>query len=310
MYFTLFHLKQAEAHGVLSPDQAEHLWQDLCSQKAEEPTFKAQHVLYYFGAALMSVGLAALGFTLHFSVGPLAALLLVTGICAGLLYGASRLFRKSRQIVAGVLATTAVCCVPVMVVELGHMSPQSPGHIQSLAAGLALASALALYQRMKVPFLLLSVAVSGTALIQALAGSLDLAAGWEIGYGLILLVLGSVVDLRTRRTVQDHSFWLWACGGLLVWVEVLAKLDLHVESLMWVALNLAMLIISVVAGRRMLAALGALGLEATILWAAGRFDSSVAFAFVVLLAGSLLVFGGMRWPTLEKTVRRRLTTRE
>ena len=54
MEILLNDLKWAAAQGLISDTQAEALWQALDSRHPARPKFDLTHVVYYFGAMLIS----------------------------------------------------------------------------------------------------------------------------------------------------------------------------------------------------------------------------------------------------------------
>jgi hypothetical protein len=324
------HLQRAEREGALPPGGAASLWGNLSGQLAEEPAFKAQHLLYYFGALLM-----LLPFTLFASAGLLrlgdAGLLAIAlAVGTGTYVAASRLLAARRRIAAGVFATVSLCLVPLGVYSLLALcgvdlaTPYlSSGYRDFhrvinakfvIVEVLTLLAAAAYLYRFRLPFLMLPVAVTawylGMDLSSRIAGESygSTFQAWSLAYGLVLMGCAYVVERRTRHVLADFSFWPWIFGTLSFW-SALSSMDSgsawgkHLYALVC----LGMVVASVAVGRRVLAVAGALGLTGYLgHLSLAVFSDALAFPFVTLVLGAALVGAGLHWPRIEAKIAARL----
>ena len=106
-------LQAAVAAGDISTEQAERLWARWAGEAIAAPRFSFTHVLYYFGG-LIAIGAMTLFMTLGWELfGAWGVLMLSLGYGAGAIAVARHLLARSLHIPAGILATLAVCLVPL-----------------------------------------------------------------------------------------------------------------------------------------------------------------------------------------------------
>lgn len=127
-------------------------------------------------------------------------------------------------------------------------------------------------------------------------------AGWElrqrisVAYGVLVLAMALVVDVRSRRTV-DYAFWLYLCG-LTALFGGLASMDGGGAGgkLFYLALSIAFIVAGAVLGRRMFAVFGAAGAAAALAslsWSLYR--DSFALAGIAVLLALALAIGTLWW---------------
>lgn len=312
------HLERAEQAGALAPGGATALWENLSLQLAEEPAFRAQHLLYYFGAMMM-----LLPFTIFVSLGILkigvAGLLVVALLVGGATFlAAEKLLAMGLRIAAGTFSVVSLGMVPLAVHALlslagvefpkdyadFHRSIRAE-YITIEVATLA-ASVYYLY-RHRLPFLMLPVSVILWYLGMDLStGIFGYAYGstfrnWSLGYGLFLLAVAYAVERRTRHTLSDYSFWLWLFGTLTFW-GALTSMDSGSEwgKAVYALINLGLVAGSVLVHRRVLAVAGAVGLTMYLGHLSMKvFRDAALFPLVTLVAGAAVVWVGLKWPAIE-----------
>lgn len=320
------HLQQAEKDKVLSEGNAEKLWENLSLQIAEEPSFKAQHVLYYFGAMLMLLPLSIF-FSAMTNIGN-AAILLISLIIGGItFYIAQRLVNVGRLVAAGVFATVSFSTVPLGLFSILAMTglslsdaARTYGNYSDfhqkisfsfvLLELLSLAASIAYLRYFKLPFLMLAPSLIlwylGMDLTSAIVGS-DIGAtyrGWSVLYGFLMLVFAYVVDKKTKHTLADFSFWLWIFGTISFWGG-LSSMD---SGSLWgkhfyALVNLAMIVLSVVVGRKVLAIAGAFGLIGYLGYLSLHlFKGVLLFPLFCLIIGAGVVWIGLKWPKVESWI--------
>lgn len=325
MKIRIEHLRSAEEHGTLAPGQADELWQNLGAQMADEPTFKLRFIIYYFGAMLM-----LLPFT--FFVGPallkmneMGLFVLTTALAGGAFALGDYLKRIGRRIPAGIFGCVAVALVP-MAAELGLNAAGANFSVsyrdfhpgidarRSLIELVTLMVAGGALWRIRESFLVLPAAFilwyMGMDLAQSVAmvnGSFSshVAQTYTLVYGLAILGGAYVLEQRTKQTLRDYSFWLWIFGTM----AFSGALSFENSGGEWAQagyaiINVSMIVVGGLVGRRVLAVFGALG-AAAYLWhlCHNVFAHSVAFPLVVMAIGASLVWAATKWPKAEHWLR-------
>lgn len=318
------HLMRAEESAVLPPGTGERLWQNLSLQIAEEPAFKAQHLIYYFGAMLMLLPLTVMVASGFLSLGDAGLLLVALAIGASTFALASRLHKSGRRIAAGTFAVVSLGVLPLALfsffrlIGIDFAAVPSAGyasfhrHISAnylLIEAMTLAAAVGYLWRFRLPFLMLPVAVAlwyvGMDVSSRIlgAGLMDTARHWSMFYGVLLMLGAYALERRTRHTLNDFSFWIWIFGAMSFWTALSCGNGDEWAKLGYAGINLAMVMVSVAVGRRVLAVFGALGLMGYL----GHLSLSVfkayaLFPLVTLALGAGLVWVGVRWPRIEAAV--------
>jgi hypothetical protein len=318
-------LDRAEAAQVLQPGQAAALWQFLSAQPVVEAQFRFAHVLYYLGG-MMAIAAMSLFMTVGFtSIGPgaLTGFALAYGFLAWRL-GVWFLEAKRLLIPAGILFTLVIVLVPLGVygieAAMGHWeagSRYSDFHVfidwRWLFMELAtLAAGAVLLWRYRLPFMTMPVAVTLWYMSMDVAewllvgsGSIehDWADDWllrkwvSVAFGLGMLVLALVVDLRSRKARGDYAFWLYLFGLLAFWGG-LSSMDSGSEAgkAIYAAINVGLIFTGAVLARRSFAVFGGLGLAGYLGYLAHTvFTDSLLFALVLSLLGIAVVFAGVWW---------------
>src|SRR5690606_10384129 len=172
-------LQAAVRAGEISADQAERLWARWAGDAGSAatiaaPRFSFTHVLYYFGG-MLAIGAMTLFMTLGWELfGAGGVLLLAVGYGVGAVAVARHLLQRGLHIPAGILATLAVCLVPLAVwalqVALGLWPEGGPEHVRDyhrlidwrwLTLEFAtLAAAVLMLWWLRLPFLVMPLALT------------------------------------------------------------------------------------------------------------------------------------------------------
>lgn len=343
LHAELFHHTTAQ-QGVLSLAQSQALWQALQAAVAvpgpasaagrgqpEAPRFSFTHLLYYLGG-LLAIGAATLFLTEGFQrLGAWGLLAISLAYLAGCWVAARRLKARGLGIPAGILATLAVCLVPLATWALQHgLGLWPPGgsggsgqytqyhtHIDWRwltleLAGLA-AAAVALWA-LREPFLMMPVAVTLWYMSMDLARLLVAPNGepatWQFYRDFSMLfgaamVLGAVwVDARSRGpggSGRDFAFWLYLLGMLTFWGTLtFRQSDSEWAKLGYGLLNLGFVLLGVLLQRRVFTVLGALGVAAYLGHLSHHlFKGSLLFPLALSLIGLAVVALGVWWQRHE-----------
>src|SRR5690606_9955114 len=106
-------LQAAVQGGDISAEQADRLWERWAGDAIAPARFSFTYVLYYFGG-LLAIGAMTLFMTLGWQLfGAWGLLLLALGYGVGAVAVAHHLQGRGLHIPAGILATIAVCLVPL-----------------------------------------------------------------------------------------------------------------------------------------------------------------------------------------------------
>ena len=325
-------LDAAVREGIVSSEQADRLATFLASAPGgagvpDEPRFTLVHVLYYLGG-MIAIGAMSLFMTLGWNaLGGWGGFF--TAVCYGVLALALThwfLERRRLPIPAGIMATLAVVMVPLAIfgaqTALGHWDgarPYRDYHVfidwRWLMMELAtLAIGAVLLWRYRFPFMLMPIAVTlwymSMDLVPMLFGEWG---NWEarkfvsLWFGLAMVLLAFWVDLRSRHT-QDYAFWLYLFGVITFWGGLsLLKSDSKWGMLAYCVINVAMILIGTVLGRRVFAVFGGLGLALYL----GNlsyyaFKDSLIFPFALSALGLAIIWLGVLWQRRESAWSSRL----
>ena len=340
--------------GAIAPHEAHALWAEWADpgnprrvhRKRVAPTsaeangggarFSFAHVLYYFGG-LLTIGAMSLFMTLGWDVlGPWGSAALAAGYLALAWKVAAHLKKRALPMPAGILATLAVCLVPLLVwsvqVGLGLWPEGGSTHYPAfhqhinwrwLMLELAtLAAAVVMLRQMKLPFMVMPVAVTlwylnmDVAHLLMQTGGFDWALTRDVSmvFGLATCALAVWVDVRTRLATrvedrQDFAFWLYLFGALMFW----AGLSLRESSSEWgklgyAAINVALVLGGAAIGRRVFTVLGGLGVAVYLGYLSSRvFHDSLGFTFALTLLGLAVVALGVWWQRHEHALHARLS---
>lgn len=233
--------------------------------------------------------------------------------------------REGLRVPGGLLVTTAVCMVPLAVYALEHLTgiwPQGdPGpyrgyhiwvkgswflmEVATIVAGLV---ALAF---VRFPFLTAPIAFSlwymSMDLTPLLFGKTDFT--WDerlwvsLVFGLVMLVVTYLVD---RRTEEDFAFWGYLFGLAAFWGGLsLMKSGGELSRALYCAINIGLMLLSVLLERRAFIVFGALGVFGYIGYLAYRvFQDSLLFPFVLTIIGVGVIFLGIKYQRRRLAIER------
>jgi len=320
-------LQQAAARGLLSAEQVDALWAFLQTRQAGTPQFRLTHILYYLGG-MIAIGAMTLFMNLGWERFGGGGLLLISLLYAVAALACSRwLLQQQLAIPAGILATLAVCMTPLAVYGVQSLFGLWPAntHYQDyhryidwrwLQMELAtLAAGSIVLQRLRLPFLVMPVAVTLWYMSMDLAPMLFdpeyVGYYWRewvsLWFGLAMLLLAFWVDLRSRSG-RDYAFWLYLFGTLAFWGGLsLMDSNSELNKFLYLCINLLMILVSAVLARRVLAVCGALGCAGYLGHLAYQvFRDSMLFPFLLTLIGLGVIWLGIQWQRHEAAVTSRL----
>ena len=301
------------------------------------PAFSFTNTLYYFGG-MLAIGAMTLFMTLGWELfGAWGVFALAVGYLTGALLVAGNLLQKGLRTPAGILATLAVCLVPLAVWAFQSGVGLWPDGANDsyrdyhryidwrwLTLELAtLAAAVVLLYRYKLPFMVMPVAVTIWYLSMDVAHMLMQKQGFDwqftrdvsLVFGLATCALAMWVDLRTRTATQaedrqDFAFWLYLFGALMFWCGLsLRESNSELNKFLYALINVALVFLGAAIGRRVFTVLGGLGVAGYLGYLAHRvFEDSLLFPFALTLLGLAVVALGIWWQRNETRIHTRLAS--
>lgn len=331
-------LAQAVREGVLNESQAEALWGFLGARHADTPQFGFTHILYYLGG-MLAIGAMSLFMTLGWERfggwGIFGIALAYAALALGLTHWF--LYRRGLAIPAGIMAALVVVLTPLAIYGLQvAMGWWSGDHVfreyhtridwSWLFLELAtLAVAALLLWRYRLPFSVLPLAVTLWYLSMDLAPFLfgpwrdtGSTAQWQetwelrrwvsLWFGLAMLLFAFWVDVRSRHDRRDFAFWLYLFGLLAFWGGLSSMhSDSELQRFAYFCINLLLIGIGAVLGRRVFVVFGALGSAGYLGYLAHDvFADSWLFPFVLTLIGLSVIWLGVIWQRHEQALGARL----
>ena len=341
-------LQTAVQEGLLTPEQAQTLWARWAGQAQMQetqptplaaalpagPRFSFTNVLYYFGG-LVAIGAMTLFMTLGWhKFGDWGLLAIALAYLVASLKVADHLKGRGLATPAGILATLAVCLVPLALWALqsglGLWPPGGPSNYRAyhelidwrwltLEFG-TLAAGVVMLWRYRLPFMVMPIAVTLWYMYMDTAHALMQTGGYEwefmrdvsLVFGLGTCFIAMWVDVRSRRAQgewrQDFAFWLYIFGALMFW----GGLSLRHSGSEWgkalyALLNVGLVFWGAAIGRRVFTVLGALGVAGYLGYLSHRvFRDSLLFPFALTLLGLGVVALGIWWQRHERAIEARL----
>lgn len=332
-------LEAAAAAGLLAPSAADALWNFLAGRPSAAaavrgPRFDVTHVLYYFGG-LLAIGAATVFLTLGFQqLDPWVLVAICAGYGAACVWAARTLDRRGLEVPAGILATLAVCLVPLATWSaqrgLGLWPEGGPERLALYHAVIdwrwvtlelaTLAAAAVALQRLRYPFLMMPVAVTlwytSMDLARLLAAP-EPAQAWafqrdfSMFFGLAMTLLAFWIDARSRSAQayvaggrRDWSFWLYWLGMLTFWAALSARPSAsELDKALYALLNLGFVFAGVLLARRVFTLCGGLGIAGYLGHLSWRvFEGSLLFPLVLSAIGLAVVAAGVWWSRRERAI--------
>ncbi len=304
---------------------------------ASGPVFSFTNTLYYFGG-MLAIGAMTLFMTLGWELfGAWGVFALATAYMVGALLVARNLMAQRLRTPAGLLATLAVCLVPLAVwglqSGLGFWPEGGADNYRDyhrlidwrwLTLELAtLAASVVMLRSFRLPFMVMPVAVTIWYLSMDVARMLMQREGfdWEFSrdvslvFGLATCAVAVWVDLRCRSAThplnrQDFAFWLYLFGVVMFWFGLsLRDSDLEINKFIYALINVGMVFVGAAIGRRVFTVFGAIGVASYLGYLSYRvFEDSLLFPFALTLLGLAVVALGIWWQRREAAIHARLAS--
>ena len=302
---------------------------------AAGPSFSFTNTLYYFGG-MLAIGAMTLFMTLGWELfGAWGVFALAVGYMAGALLVARNLMAQRLRTPAGVLATLAVCLVPLatwaLQSGLGFWPEGANDNYRDyhrlidwrwLTLELAtLAASVVMLRSFRLPFMVMPVAVTIWYLSMDVAHMLMQKEGFDwqftrdvsLVFGLATCAIAVWVDLRTLASThplnrQDFAFWLYLFGAIMFWCGLsLRESDSELNKFIYALINVGLVFLGAAIGRRVFTVLGAIGVASYLGYLSYRvFEDSLLFPFALTLLGLAVVALGIWWQRREAAIHARL----
>jgi len=337
---------QAAVHdGLITRTQAQQLWarwtafgalQVESAPPLRGPSFSFTNTLYYFGG-MVAIGAMTLFMTLGWDAfGAWGLLAISFGYLLACLKVADHLKGRELPVPAGILATLAVCLVPLMVwcvqQGLGLWPPGGAGNYSAYHTHInwrwltlefaTLAAGVVMLWRYRLPFMVMPVAVTLWYMSMDVANALMQNAGFDwqftrdvsLVFGLATCAVAVWVDVRCRRAQetywrQDYAFWLYLFGAIMFWCGLsLRDSNSEVGKFLYALINVFLVFVGAAIGRRVFTVLGAFGVAGYLGYLSYRvFKGSLLFPFALTLLGLGVVALGIWWQRHEAQINARLS---
>lgn len=303
-------LDQAADDGVISPKQANDLWNRFAKSFQDKPQFDLAHVAYYFGALVVLIALGWFMSQMWDSLGGIG--LLLTSACYSLLFvlvGNNLRNRQGLNVPGGLLHTLAVSMTPIAIYSIERMAGMfevnsgfQPALAPFLMAAGTVAAGLISLKFVRFPFLTAPTSlamwfatISGAELLFGSQGmSFDVFRWITLGFGSLMIAGSYLID---RRTDDDYSFWGYLLGTSAFWFALTtANQDSELLKLGYCLLNVGMMLVSVLLNRKVFVIYGSFGVIGYLFHLAfSVFANSTLFPFVLSLMGLGIIFLGIQY---------------
>lgn len=319
------------AAGVISAEQAEALWGMLARGATDRSRFDLANVAYYFGALVV---ISAMGWFMSDAWerfggwGIFSIALAYAGV-----FGAMGWVLRRRGLVVpgGLLATLAVCMTPLAVYGFeratGLWMQADPGEYRDffdwirggwfVMEAATIAAALVALRFFRFPFLTAPLAFClwfmsmdlTPLLFGADVSDPELFQKVSLFFGLAVLLVSYLADLLLGAE-EDYAFWGYLFGTFAFWGGLsLLGGGTELDWFLYGAINLGLILLSVLLKRRVFVVFGAVGVFAYVAHLADElFADSILFPFVLSAAGLAIIALGILYaknrPRLERAVQR------
>lgn len=314
----------AAQEGLISAEQIQPLWRGLHEHAAAdspEPApapqrFDFLNLAYYAGALLVIFAMSFFMSLAWESFGGGGIFLIASLYAAAFVWLGQRLLKSpSLRVPGGLLITMAVCMTPLAVYgfqRFTHLWPQSdPGSYRGfhewikggwffMEVGTVAAGVLAL-RFVRFPFLTAPIAFTLWYMSMDLA---PLLLGADVSWrdrAVVSAVVGAAMlsasYLIDRRTKEDYAFWGYLFGMLAFWGGLTSmRGDSELRRLLYALINLGLMMLSVLLGRRVFLVFGALGVMGYLSYLSYHvFENSIAFPFALSFLGLGIIFAAVKY---------------
>lgn len=316
-------LAWAAGEGHITHKQSLALWGALVARaggvtapsapKAKLASFEMSHLLYYGGAGIMLFALTVGLLQFFDNIGG-AGIATITGMYGvGFACAAAYLWnRPELKTVGGIFAALAVSMVPLTVLGIEHAAgmfdrwdsvarfwQHVPMEVATIAASL-IALRYIRFGLLTAPLTLASYLLMMDIAAVTIDPNSFVASHLTMIFGAVLMVGGFITDMRTKASEYDFGFWGFLFGGTAFWLGLnwLTWWTSGAENLqlVYLGVNAALLVVSVLVSRRLLTAYGTIGVAVYLFHLTWEtFQHSQAFPFALAAVGLLMIVAGIAY---------------
>lgn len=260
----------------LDLDQANQIWRNL--EEKQEHKFNLTSVSYYLGVLIVIAAMSIFATNAWLELSPNSLLILSISYMTIFTVTGNALFNKPRtHIPGGLFITLALCMVPWAIYcfteWMGWRQNSEWGNYRdfyqyirsdwfSMEVGTILVALLALY-KYRIPFLMAPLSftlwfmsMDLTPLLFGEEAQWTLRQWVSTWFGLGTIVLAFCIDKKTNR---DFAFWAYLMGTMTFWGGLSFLQATEWERALYCAINVLMMIVSVVLQRAVFVIFGAIG---------------------------------------------------
>lgn len=319
-------LEVARDNGLIKPEQLEPLWLSLQSKSKSD--FDMVKVIYLFGALLI---ILSMGWFIReaWNKSEGSELFLIgTAYVSGFSYLSYYLFNKKKlDIAAGIVATLAVCLVPIAIFGFQKMTGLWP--LQALSN----AKDYPLWLKSSRFFLELGVILGGLIMLRLVRYTLlcvpiilslwymcldlsplifnrvdftfDEKKQVSIVFGALLLIITYFWD---RRTKLDFAFWGYLLGMLAFWGGIsLISNDSEFSKLIYFITNIVFILLSILFERRIFLICGTAGCIGYLSHLTTRvFKDFLSFPIMISIIGIFIIFIGIKYQKNKDSIDKKI----
>jgi hypothetical protein len=322
MDVTKKNLNDAAEENIITPHQAQALYEFLSAQSKDVPQFTFTHVLYYLGG-FIAIGAMTLFMNLGWEFFGGAGILSISVLYAAVgLKITNSLAAKGLTIPAGICATFVVCLTPLAIYGLQQWLGVWPDdsvyrdyhryvewHWLYMELGTLAVGAIVAW-KYKYPFLIMPIAVTLWYMSMDITDMIAQGdATWHLRKlvsmysGLLMIGLAFWVDIRSRGKA-DYAFWIYIFGVIAFWggLSFQSSSD-ELSKFLYFCINLLMIGVGVLLVRRVFVVFGALGSCGYLGYlAADVFEDSLLFPIALTAIGLGIIYIGILWQKHEKAI--------
>ena len=320
----------AAAHGLNAAD-ANRLWNALHARGAGRQRFDAAHVAYYFGALVV---ISAMGFFMTLawsSVGGIGLTALALAYAVAFWLAGESLWTRGLFTPGGLLFTVAVSMTPLAVYGIQDATglwPQGDPDayrdyytyvrgswiiIELATVGIGTAAIVARpfpFLTAPIAFALWFMSMDLTPLVFGASEYTWESRKWvSMWFGLVMLLVAYGVDLKNHLR-QDFAFWGYLFGVMAFWGG-LSLMDggSELSKLVYCAINLGLIVVSVLLRQRSFIVFGALGVLGYLGHLSYRvFEDSLLFPVALTFLGVLIIYAGVVYQRSAAMIALRMQT--
>lgn len=311
-------LEQAAANGLIAQDKSAALWdfleQRLGSAGGDKSRFDLSNLAWYTGSIIVLLAMSWIMGQAWDAFAGGGIVLTATVYALGFVLSGSSLWKKTDlKVPGGLLFTLAVSMTPLAVLGLERMAGLWSGAAsfetaflrEFLMEAATIGAGLFALRFVRFPFLtapislaLWCLAMSTTTFAASYAG-LSWHQEWIVTllFGAGMIIASFIID---RLSKEDFAFWGYLFGATAFWLSVtwLLGFDASGEAARagYAAINVALMLSSVLLGRRVFVIFGAagtIGYIGHLAWTV--FANSWAFPFALSFVGIAVIFLGVQY---------------